>query len=148
MGILPLEAMKSHQFDKTPNDGGSLFSRYTLNLQAMGDVLLHRAPWHDGELLKDYAAIRSRSADFTAVEQHRPARLREKPGQDVQEGRLAASAWAHHRQKFPVFHLQIHTVQRHHALSGKRVDVLVPQSPNRNFRCHIVSLLAPYRDFN
>src|SRR5215813_2004001 len=141
MGILPLESMKSHQFDKTSNDGSSLFLRYVLNLQAMGDILLHRAPWHDGELLKDHAAIRS--AHFTAVEQHRPARLREKPGQDVQEGRLAASAWTHHSQKFPLFHLQINTVQRHHALSGKRVDVLVPQSPNRNFRCHIISLLAP-----
>src|SRR5262245_5897594 len=147
MGILQLESAKSHQLDKTPNDSGSLFSRYALNFQAMGDVLLHRAPRHDGELLKDHAAIRSRSGYFTAVEQYRPACFWEEPSQYVQQGCLAASAWADHRQKLPVFYLEINTVQRHHALPGERIDVLVPQSPNRNFRCHIVRFLA-FKMFN
>src|SRR5215510_9839786 len=141
MGILPLESTQPHQLDKTPNDSGSLFFRYALNFQAMGDVLLHRTPRHDGELLKDHAAIRSRSGYFTAVEQYRPACFWEEPSQYVQQGCLAASAWADHRQKLPIFYLEINTVQRHHALSGERIDVLVPQSPNRNFRRHIVRFL-------
>src|SRR5206468_10361390 len=81
VGILPLESTKSHQLDKTPNDGGSLLSRHPLNLQAMGDVLLHRAPRHDGKLLEDYATIGPGPSHFTAVKQHRPTSLWEESGQ-------------------------------------------------------------------
>src|SRR5262245_18145775 len=110
VGILPLKSTKSYHLDKTSNDSGSLFSRYALNLQAMGDVLLHRAPRHDGELLKDHAAIRSRSGYFTAVEHYRPACFWEEPSQYVQQSCIAASAWADQCQKLPVLYLQLNTV--------------------------------------
>src|SRR2546426_2737952 len=59
VGILALESPKPHQLDKAPDDCRSLLLGDALNLQAVGDVSLHRAPRHDGELLKDHAAIGS-----------------------------------------------------------------------------------------
>src|SRR4030095_5196080 len=132
------EASKSPQRDKTPTDSGSLFSRHPWNLQAMGDVLLHRAPRHDGKLLEDHATIGPGPSHFTAVDQHRPPSLGQESGQDIEEGCLSTSAWPDDRQKLPLFHFQINTAQRNHPLSGGRADILVPHSPNRDFRCHIV----------
>ena len=63
-----LESPKAHQIDKSPNDGGPLFLRYALNLQAVRDVLLHGAPRHDGELLKHHTTVGSGPGHFAAVE--------------------------------------------------------------------------------
>src|SRR5438093_7951185 len=94
MGVLPLESLEPYQRNESPNDSGSLLLRDALDLQSMRDVLFHCSPRHDGELLKDNATIRSRPRHLTAVQQHCPPSLLEESGKDIQEGRLAASAWA------------------------------------------------------
>ena len=100
--VLLLEALQPDQVDEVAHGGRALGLRHALDLQAMGDVLLDRAPRQDGELLEDDAAVAAGPGHRPAVDEHAAAGGGDETGQDAQQRGLAAPARPHHGDELAV----------------------------------------------
>jgi hypothetical protein len=81
--------------------------------QAEADVLAHGQPGEEGVTLEDHAAVRARSADHHVVHQHLAGGGEVEPGDDPQQGGLAAAGRAEDGDEVVVGDFQRRPLQGH-----------------------------------
>src|SRR2546422_513409 len=139
--IFRLEALEPDQLDETADGGGALAPVHPLDLEAVGDVPLDRAPGQDGELLEDDAAIGAGALHRPAVHQDGAARGPEQAGQDAEQGGFAAPARPDHREELALSHVEVEAVEGQHPLAREGIDVLVTEPGEHDLGGH--ALRAP-----
>ena len=79
-------------------------------VQPEHQVLLHRQPREHRSVLGDHNSLRARADPFDAVDLDRPLILSLKPGDDVQQRRLAAARRPDDRDQFAVVDVEAHAI--------------------------------------
>ena len=83
---------------------------FAQELEAKLDVPPHRSPGEEGVLLEDNAPVVARADDFLPVQGDLAAGGVFQPGDDVQQGGLAAAGGPHYTDKLVFIDGQVYTV--------------------------------------
>src|SRR6058998_639473 len=93
VGIGVLEPREPHRLDQVPDDLAELVGRRVIEMQPVGYVLLDREPRERGVLLEHHSAVAAGPDDLAAVGDYLARRRLVEPGDDPEQGRLAAARW-------------------------------------------------------
>ncbi len=100
--ISVLEALEPDQPDEIHRALAHLLLVEPLHVGGQQDVLQHSAPGKEDGRLEDDADIAPRTTDRTPAERCHTLARRQQAGQNLEQGGLAASRGADHRNKFTV----------------------------------------------
>ena len=91
-GIAVAETGQSDQIEQFPRAFAGLTPLQSFaQLQSIGDVVDHLAPWQQAGLLEHHGPVGSRARDVVAIEAKRAAVDGDEPGDGIEERRLAAT---------------------------------------------------------
>jgi hypothetical protein len=98
VGGRPGEALEPDQGQQLPGPLAPPPPAPALQLEAEGDVVLHRRPGQQRVLLEDDAAVGARAGDLGTVDRDRAGAERQEAGDGVEQGRLPAAGGAERHQ--------------------------------------------------
>ena len=112
MRIAILGAGHAHQLEIFECDVVTLAAVDALAFEAEGDVLAHRLPREQRELLEDHGAVGTRLTDYLAADPHSAGRRHFKSGDHAQERGLTATRGTNDRDEFSLANCQVDVVER------------------------------------
>src|SRR5262249_36418143 len=115
MRIIIFEPFETDQLEIFLGEHTSFLARHTVDFQTELDVTQHRAPWQQTKLLKHHATVAARRIYGLRIHQHFAAVRGQQPGDDSNQGRLAATAWAEQRDKLVLPDRQRDVIERDEA---------------------------------
>jgi hypothetical protein len=115
---MPPESSFGHARDAR---AGVVF-RERLSVEADANVLFHRQPGEQGEVLEDDRRSRMDSDEWLSVLFDQARRGRDEPDENAQQSRLAATRRTEHGNRFPFAHAKV-DVPQHDVLSSRFVGV-------------------------
>src|SRR5215471_7873340 len=75
------------------------------------NVLRHRQPGEQSQLLENKNSVGASSLDRFAVDEHLPGSLAFETGDQMQQSRLSAAGWPHNAEKLSALNLQVNVLQ-------------------------------------
>src|SRR5579863_8476688 len=121
-----------------------------MNVLGDGDIAFGGERGEEVEALKDEADFAAAElgalgiahfGQIVAVNKHSAFRGLRQPADDVEQRRLAAARWAHHRDRFAGLHLEVHATQRRDFYLTSVVEL--PKIFGFEYRLHAYAFLAP-----
>src|SRR5579859_5161207 len=121
-----------------------------MNILSDGDIALGGQRGEEIKALKDEADLAAAElgalgvahfGQIVAVNKHSAFRSLCQPADDVEQRRLAAARWAHHRDRFAGLHLEVHATQRRDFYLTSVVEL--PKIFGFEYRLHAYAFLAP-----
>src|SRR5262249_7457057 len=119
-GIAVLEAGEADKLDMLASAAQPLVARQALLFETVEDVLHHRLPREQREMLKDNAAVRAGPGHRPILHHDPPVLDRQKAADEVEHRALPTAAGAEEREEFPVAHRQRDLVERQHRPAARR----------------------------
>ena len=138
-----LETRQSHQIDEGLRSRLPLFARHCLAFETIEHVLEHGLPGEQREVLEHDAAIGSGAGDRLALDQDFSGLGRKKPADEIEEGRLSATAWTEQRHEFALAHLERDGLKRQHGSTDRRPIVMAHRfDDDMGQAAHVVARVA------
>ena len=108
---MAFESDESGELDEMLDPALALPARIAPGVQAKGDIFFQSKPGEELAFLRDVADLRIESPDLDALVEDPAGRERREAGDKLDEGRFAAAARPHHRDKLPVGDVEGHVLQ-------------------------------------
>src|SRR5690554_2828766 len=119
--------LQAHQMDVFPGNALALFSGNAAHLRTESHIPHDRLPREKGKVLEHHPAIGPGALNRTAVQQHLAAGRFYKPGNDVQDGGLAAAAGTEDGNELSGFDLERYIPDGKHLLAGVDIKIAFRQ---------------------
>ena len=147
MRVVVLEAREAHLVDQGLHPlGDAVRDGHAAELQGQQHVLAQGPPGKQVVLLGHVADLGVQPAGALSPEMHLPAAGREEPGQDVQQGALAAPARPHDGHELPFANIEVHVGHRMDDGPPREEPLAdLPDGQRRRHRIILPELLRPER---
>jgi hypothetical protein len=114
-----------------------------LSFKPVQNVAAHGFPRKQCEVLKDDAAVRSRTGDLLAINQDRSGFHRQKAADEIEQRRLAATGWTKQGDKLAIGYFKRDLIERKHLASARRTIEVIYLVDNDLRRCGHVAGKRP-----